>query len=86
MTRLYDYQTWQTFFEKFTRSAKVCGLFSLCFRDSDWLGRKKSARMDITLPGVKKKVVGAIEGDFWSNNSNNSKKNLTGLTRSLPSS
>ena len=52
-----------------------------------WLaGQEKSARMDITLPGVKKKVVGAIEGDFWSNNSNNSKKILTGLTRSLPSS
>ena len=29
ITRLYDYQTWQTFFEKFKRCAKVCGLFIL---------------------------------------------------------
>ena len=30
ITRLYDYQTWQThLFEKFTRCAKVCGLFFL---------------------------------------------------------
>ena len=42
ITRLYDYQTWQTFSEKFTRCAKVCGLFLLlfCFRDADWLGRQ----------------------------------------------
>ena len=30
ITRLYDYQTWQThFFEKFTRYAKVCVFFCL---------------------------------------------------------
>ena len=29
-TRLYHYQTWQRHFEKFTRCAKICGLF---FRD-----------------------------------------------------
>ena len=42
ITRLYDYQTWQTLFEKFTRCAKVCGLYfsSFCFSGADWLGRQ----------------------------------------------
>ena len=49
ITRLYDYQTWQTLFERFTRCAKVCGLFFflffffsclLCFSDAGWLGRQ----------------------------------------------
>ena len=34
IARLYDYRTWQTpYVEKFTRCAKVCGLFL----DADWL-------------------------------------------------
>ena len=41
ITRVYDYQTGQIFFEKFTRCAKVCGLFSwLCFSNADWLSRQ----------------------------------------------
>ena len=28
----YDYQVWRTFFEKFTRCAKVCGLLDCAFR------------------------------------------------------
>ena len=39
--------------------------FFLIVLSGFWLaGQEKSARMDITLPGVKKKVVGAIEGNF----------------------
>ena len=30
------------FFAKFTRCAKVYGLFLLCFSGADWLGRKTS--------------------------------------------
>ena len=37
ITRLYDYQTWQTFFEKLTRCAKVCGLFILIVLFWCWL-------------------------------------------------
>ena len=44
ITRFYDYQTWPThLFDKFTRCAKVCGLFFpllLCFLGADWLGRE----------------------------------------------
>ena len=42
ITRFNDYQTWQTHcFEKFTRFAKVCGLFFLdCFAVADCLGRQ----------------------------------------------
>ena len=29
VTKLYDYQTCQTFFERFIRCSKVCGLFFL---------------------------------------------------------
>ena len=40
ITRLYDYQTWQTYFEKFTRCAKVCGLFSLTVPFGCWLAQQ----------------------------------------------
>ena len=49
ITRLYGYQTWQIhfFFEKFTRCAKVCGLFSwFYFSGADWLGKQTAVTWD----------------------------------------
>ena len=44
ITRLYDYQTWHTHcFEKFTRCAKVCGLFSLIVRFGCWLAEQANS-------------------------------------------
>ena len=41
ITRLYDYQTWQTHLLRNVRCAKVCGVFSwLFFSVADWLGRQ----------------------------------------------
>ena len=37
ITRSYDCQTWQTFFEKFTKCPKVCGLFSSIVFYGCWL-------------------------------------------------
>ena len=61
VTRLCDYQTWQTrfilFFEKFTSCAKVCEFFSwLCFLDADWLSRQTDTR-----PSNKKYLFAALE-------------------------
>ena len=45
ITKLYDYQTWQTnFCEKFIRCAKVCGLFFLHdFAFGCWLARQANS-------------------------------------------
>ena len=41
ITRLYDYQTWQTFFWEIHELRKGFWVFSwLCFSDADWLGGK----------------------------------------------
>ena len=43
-SKLYDYQTWQTHFcEKFTRCAKVCGLFFLGCAFGCWLAEQTNS-------------------------------------------
>ena len=41
ITRLYDYQTWQTRFWRNSRGAqRLMGFFLDCFSDADWLRRQ----------------------------------------------